>query len=70
MSNWGKGVVWVNGNNLGKYWKIGPQQTIYLPKEWLKKGKNEIIIFEMLKPQQNVLKGVKFPILDKLNNEE
>lgn len=33
MSNWGKGMVWVNVNNLGKYWKIGPQQTIYLPKE-------------------------------------
>lgn len=66
LSNWGKGVVWVNGYNLGKYWKIGPQQTLYLPKEWLKEGKNEIIIFEMLEPSKNDLKGIETPILDKL----
>lgn len=66
LSNWGKGVVWVNGFNLGKYWKIGPQQTLYLPKEWLKEGKNEIIIFEMLEPNENELKGIEIPILDKL----
>lgn len=66
MSNWGKGVVWVNGHNLGKYWSIGPQQTIYLPAEWLKKGSNEIVVFEMLKPGQTELKGIENPILDKL----
>lgn len=66
MSNWGKGIVWVNGHNLGKYWSIGPQQTIYLPAEWLKKGSNEIVVFEMLKAQQTELKGIENPILDKL----
>jgi Beta-galactosidase len=66
MSNWGKGFVFVNGHNLGRYWNIGPQQTIYLPAEWQKKGKNEIEVFEMLKPGQNELKGISTPILNVL----
>lgn len=64
MSNWGKGVIWVNGHNLGRYWEVGPQQTLYLPIEWLKKGKNEIVILELLKPQQTALTGIDKPILD------
>lgn len=67
LSNWGKGVVWVNGHNLGRYWNIGPQQTVYIPVEWLKKGKNEIVILELLKTQQSELKGIEKPILDQLN---
>ncbi|NXG42130.1 GLBL2 protein, partial [Psilopogon haemacephalus] len=43
---WEKGVVFVNGRNLGRYWKIGPQETLYLPGPWLWKGSNEIVIFE------------------------
>jgi beta-galactosidase len=66
LSKWGKGVVWVNGHNLGRYWNIGPQQTIYLPAEWLKKGINTIVVFELLKPEQNQLPGIKNPILNKL----
>lgn len=64
MSNWGKGVVWINGHNLGRYWEIGPQQTVYVPVEWLKQGKNEIIVLELLKPEQTELKGITKPILD------
>ncbi|WP_121809598.1 glycoside hydrolase family 35 protein [Mucilaginibacter kameinonensis] len=67
MSNWGKGVVWVNGHNLGRYWGIGPQQTLYLPVEWLKKGYNDIEVLELLKPEVNQLAGLDKPILDKLN---
>ncbi|MDR2840061.1 MAG: beta-galactosidase [Paludibacter sp.] len=48
MSNWTKGMVYVNGHNLGRYWNIGPQQALYLPGCWLKKGKNEIIVLEMV----------------------
>ena len=66
MSNWGKGVVWVNGHNLGRYWQIGPQQTMYVPAEWLKKGKNTITILELLKPGESVLQTAEKPILDKL----
>jgi beta-galactosidase len=67
MSHWGKGVVWVNGHNLGRYWKVGPQQTIYLPAEWLKKGKNEVVIFELLNSDVKTLSSLEKPILDKLN---
>jgi beta-galactosidase len=66
FSNWGKGVVWVNGHNLGRYWEIGPQQTVYVPVEWLKKGRNDIVVFELIKPGQNLLQGVEKPILSSL----
>lgn len=66
LSHWGKGVVWVNGHNLGRYWNIGPQQTLYLPAEWLKKGHNDIVILELLKPQQDQLSGLSKPVLDQL----
>ncbi len=64
MRNWGKGVVWINGHNLGRYWSIGPQQTLYMPVEWLKKGVNEIAVLELLKPEQGTLRGIEKPILD------
>lgn len=70
MSNWGKGVVWVNGHNLGRYWNIGPQQTIYVPAEWLKKGGNKISILELIKPEQTMLQSSDRSILDKLVNTE
>lgn len=66
MRQWGKGCVWVNGHNLGRYWRIGPQQTIYVPAEWLKKGDNEIVVFEMLKPEQRILEGIDHPVLNDL----
>jgi beta-galactosidase len=44
---WGKGVVFVNGHNLGRYWRIGPQKALYCPGSWLQKGNNEIIVFEL-----------------------
>ncbi len=69
LQDWGKGCIWVNGHNLGRYWSIGPQQTIYVPAEWLKKGKNEVIVFELNKPRQIILKGLSKPILGKLATE-
>ncbi|HVS98167.1 MAG TPA: beta-galactosidase family protein [Puia sp.] len=66
MREWGKGCVWVNGHHLGRYWRIGPQQTIYVPAEWLKKGKNDIVVFELLKPGQRKLQGIDHPILNEL----
>ncbi|XP_007946925.1 beta-galactosidase-1-like protein 2 [Orycteropus afer afer] len=49
MEGWKKGVIFINGQNLGRYWEIGPQETFYLPGPWLQAGKNEIIVFEELK---------------------
>lgn len=39
---WGKGVVFINGKNLGRYWSIGPQQTLYVPGPWLHSGDNQV----------------------------
>ena len=46
LSAYTKGIVWVNGHNLGRYWNIGPQFRLYCPAPWLKKGANEIIVFD------------------------
>lgn len=67
MQSWGKGVIFVNGRNIGRFWKVGPQQTLYIPGVWLKKGKNEIIIFDQLNQKvQSTVSTVKTPILDQL----
>jgi beta-galactosidase len=47
LSNYQKGIVWINGNNLGRYWNIGPQKRLYCPASWLKTGENEIVIFDL-----------------------
>ncbi|HEX7908791.1 MAG TPA: beta-galactosidase [Paraburkholderia sp.] len=47
MRDWTKGVVWVNGHNLGRYWNIGPQRRLYCPAPWLKQGDNEIVVFDL-----------------------
>jgi beta-galactosidase GanA len=47
MSGWKKGVVWVNGHNLGRYWEIGPQKRLYCPAPFLKHGENEIVVFDL-----------------------
>ena len=59
MSKWDKGVVWINGHNLGRYWNIGPQYQLYCPAPWLKKGKNEIVIFDMHLLESKPVKEVK-----------
>ncbi|XP_051257250.1 beta-galactosidase-1-like protein 2 isoform X2 [Dicentrarchus labrax] len=46
LPGWEKGVVFVNGLNLGRYWSIGPQQTLYLPGPFLNSGINQVIVFE------------------------
>jgi len=47
MNGWGKGIALINGFNLGRYWWVGPQHTLYLPAPVLKSGQNELIIFEV-----------------------
>ena len=59
VSQWEKGVVWVNGHNLGRYWNIGPQKQLYCPAPFLKKGKNEIVIFDLHQLEAKNVKGVK-----------
>ncbi len=69
METWGKGQVYVNGHAIGRFWKIGPQQTLYMPGCWLKKGENEIIVLDVAGPQETVVEGLDKPIIDKLNVE-
>ena len=69
MSTFGKGMVWLNGRNLGRYWKIGPQQTLYVPGCWLKKGENELLILDTMPTESPVLKWRKEPILDRIQSD-
>lgn len=70
MTDWGKGVVFVNGHNLGRYWSVGPQQTLYLPGCWLNKGKNEVVIFDQQNDKiQTVLKSATKPVLEDLKGQ-
>ena len=46
LDNFTKGFVVINGFNLGRYWEIGPQRSLYVPASILKEGENEIIVFE------------------------
>ncbi|MEP7231326.1 MAG: beta-galactosidase family protein [Ginsengibacter sp.] len=57
MSNYSKGMLYVNGHNLGRYWNIGPQQRLYCPASWLKKGKNEIIVFDFFALESKAVAG-------------
>jgi beta-galactosidase len=61
----GKGALWINGHPIGRFWNIGPQQTLYVPGPWLRTGDNEIIVFD-LAPSADfpTLAGLAAPILD------
>ncbi|MBK7642555.1 MAG: beta-galactosidase [Planctomycetes bacterium] len=65
-----KGAVWVNGHALGRYWHIGPQQTLYLPGCWLRKGQNEIVVLDVDGGAKSLtLRGLDRPILDQLGDD-
>ena len=70
FETWGKGQVYVNGHAMGRIWSIGPQQTLYVPGCWLKKGKNEIIVLDVVGPKQPVVWGQDKPELNKLQLEK
>ncbi|MDD2559147.1 MAG: beta-galactosidase, partial [Bacteroidales bacterium] len=70
MQNWSKGLVWVNGYAIGRFWEIGPQQTLFVPGCWLKEGSNEIVVLDMQGPSRPVISGITTPILDMLRSNE
>ncbi|MBR3531652.1 MAG: beta-galactosidase [Bacteroidaceae bacterium] len=70
FETWGKGQVYVNGHAMGRIWSIGPQQTLYVPGCWLKKGKNEVIVLDVVGPKEAVVWGQDKPELDKLQLEK
>lgn len=70
MREWDKGIVFINGINIGRYWSVGPQQTLYVPGCWLKAGSNEITIFEQKNEVMHTsAKSTDIPVLEELKPE-
>jgi beta-galactosidase len=65
IRNLGKGALWINGHPIGRFWNVGPQQTLYVPGPWLRKGSNEIIVFDLMPTSATPhVAGLSTPILD------
>ena len=52
-----KGMAWINGHALGRFWHIGPQQTLYCPGCWLKKGTNTLVVLDLEIPTKATVTG-------------
>ncbi len=63
LDGFGLGCVFINGRNLGRYWKIGPQKALYLPASWLRVGPNEICVFEADRCDDPTVEFVDQPVL-------
>lgn len=59
----GKGVVWINGHPLGRFWNIGPQRTLYVPGAWLKPAGNQLVVLDLLTEGEPTLRTLKQPML-------
>jgi beta-galactosidase len=62
MRGWGKGLVWINGHHLGRYWRVGPQQTLFVPAPWLKTGANEAIVLDLEEGKTRTLESRTDPV--------
>ncbi len=61
----GKGAVWINGHPIGRYWNIGPQETLYVPGPWLHAGRNQIVVLDLFaRDRMPHLAGLAAPILN------
>ncbi len=68
LRKWGKGAVWINGHALGRFWNVGPQQTLYVPAPFLEQGTNQVIVFT-LGTHASRLRGLREPVLDEMGTE-
>lgn len=59
LSKFKKGIIWVNGHNLGRYWNAGPQFHLYCPASWLRKGNNDVVVFDIHQKVSSDISGVK-----------
>ncbi|HYW43619.1 MAG TPA: glycoside hydrolase family 35 protein [Bryobacteraceae bacterium] len=57
LSGYQKGLVWVNGHNLGRYWNLGPQKRLYCPAGWLRRGQNQILVLDLHQLQPAAVMG-------------
>jgi len=55
----GKGSLWVNGHNAGRFWDIGPQYALYVPAAWLRMGLNEVVAFDLIERSERCLQGLR-----------
>lgn len=70
FSSWGKGLVYVNGHAIGRIWEIGPQTALYVPGCWLRRGDNEVVVFDILGPVKAESQGLDHPVVDQLRLPE
>jgi beta-galactosidase len=65
IRNLGKGALWINGHPIGRFWNVGPQQTLFVPGPWLRKGRNEILLIDLIPTTTPPhVAGLVQPILD------
>ncbi|MBV9271700.1 MAG: beta-galactosidase, partial [Candidatus Eremiobacteraeota bacterium] len=69
VSALGKGMLWINGHHLGRFWRIGPQQSLYVPGVWLRHGRNEVIAFDLEQLESPRLRGLAEPIYSEVHVE-
>jgi beta-galactosidase len=62
LRGWRKGNVWINGHHLGRFWDIGPQQSLYVPAAWLHRGANDIVVLEMQEGGSHSVAGLADPV--------
>ena len=66
LSGFGKGVVFVNGVNIGRFWNKGPIKSLYIPHGLFKSGENEIIIFETEGIYKDQINFVNHKVIEQL----
>ena len=66
MRAWKRGVVWVNGHCLSRFWRLGPQQTVFVPGAWLREGANEVIVFDLEAQGRRPVEGLGEAVLDEV----
>ncbi len=62
-SHWGKGLVWVNGFLLGRYWRRGPQRTLIVPSPVTRAGRNDVVVLEFEAIAEPVIRLLAAPEL-------
>jgi beta-galactosidase len=58
----GKGSLWVNGYNAGRFWEVGPQYALFVPAAWLRRGINEVIAFDLMERSVRRMQGLRGPL--------
>lgn len=64
-SDLSKGVVFLNGAPLGRFWSVGPEFSLYAPGSWLHAGSNQITVFDLNGTHRESMRTVNHQILIK-----